>query len=258
MYQSRLSRHFILAASVASLLIVDASMSRAQSAPGLLATRGELTTAAAQRESAALSGPTVSRAENASAAASIRQRLSEGDFQIGDRVVVNIISDAAHRDTAVVRSNRSIELLGMIVVPLSGVLRSEVQERVSSEVLKYVKAQAVETTPLLRVGILGAVTKPGYFALASDVPVSEAIMSAGGPTAAADLAKSVVRRRNQEYRSPGETSKAIASGMTLDQFGLSAGDELVIGQRSERPASILLGLTGALATVLTLFVALHR
>jgi protein involved in polysaccharide export with SLBB domain len=144
------------------------------------------------------------------------------------------------------------------VVPVAGVLRSELQERVSSEVLKYVKAHQVDVTPLLRVGVLGAVARPGYFAFASDIPLTDAIMGAGGPTATADVDRSIIRRRNQQFRSSGETSKAIASGLTLDQFGLSAGDELVVGQRREFSAGTLIGLTGALASVLALVLALNH
>jgi protein involved in polysaccharide export with SLBB domain len=150
-----------------------------------------------------------------------------------------------------------MELPGGIVVPVAGVLRSELQDRVSSEVMKYVKAQQVEVTPLMRVGVLGAVTRPGYFAFSSDLPITDAIMGAGGPTGTADVGRSFVRRRNQEFRSAAETSKAIANGLTLDQFGLTAGDELVVGQRHQF-GGILLASSGAIVSVLTLFVALHR
>lgn len=228
-----------------------------QAAPGLLVTRAELTAAAIRAEGAEITGDPAQRTENAMIGAAIRQRLRDGDLQVGDRVVVTITSDGVHRDTVVVRADRSLELPGMIVVPLAGVLRSELHERVSSEVLKYVKAQQIEVTPLMRVGILGAVTRPGYFAFASDIPLTDAIMGAGGPTGTADVGRTTVRRRNQEFRSAGETSKAIANGLTLDQFGLSAGDELVVGQRREFGPSMLLGMTGALASVLTLFVAMH-
>jgi protein involved in polysaccharide export with SLBB domain len=237
--------------------ILSATAAHAQSAPGLLVTRAELVAAATRAETAATTGDPSQRTQNAMIAAAIRQRLHDGDLQVGDRVVVTIVSDAVHRDTVVVRSERTLELPGMIVVPVAGVLRSELQERVSSEVLKYIKAQQVEVTPLMRVGVLGAVTRPGYFAFASDLPLSDAIMGAGGPTGTADVGRTTVRRRNQEFRSAGETSKAIAGGLTLDQFGLAAGDELVVGQHSEIGGR-LLGMTGALASVLTLFVALHR
>jgi len=251
-------RGWLVVAVFLIFLASNSTESGAQSAPGSLVSRAELTAAATRAEVAATTGDAAARAQSAVVAAAIRQRLREGDFQVGDRVVVTIISDAVHRDTVVVRSERSLELPGMIVVSVVGVLRSELQQRVSTEVLKYVKAQQIEVTPLIRVGVMGAVARPGYFAFASDIPITDAIMDAGGPTGAADVGRSIVRRQNQEYRSAGETSKAISSGLTLDQFGLSAGDELVVGQRREFAATTLIGLTGAVASVLALVLAMHH
>jgi len=254
--RSRVSWVFVTAL-LSSLLSISAE-SQTQSVAGLLVSRADLTTAATSAEVAATTGDPADRARNAMIAAAIRQRLRDGDLQVGDRVVVTVTSDAVHRDTVVVRSGPSLELPGRIVVSVAGALRSELQERVSTEVLKYVKAQQIEVTPLMRVGILGAVTRPGYFAFASDIPLTDAIMGAGGPTGTADVERSVVRRRNQQFRSAGETSKAIASGLTLDQFGLSAGDEIVVGQRREFGAGTLLAITGALASVLALAVTLRK
>lgn len=230
----------------------------AQAAPGLLVTRANLTAAAEQAEFGAAYGPSAARTKNALLAAAIRQRLRDGDFQVGDRVVVTIISDAVHRDTLVVHSGRSLEVPGGITVPVAGVLRSELQQRVSSEVLKYVKASQIEVTPLMRIGIFGAVARPGYFAFASDIPLTDAIMGAGGPTMSADLDRSIVRRFNHQYRSAGETRSAIAGGVTLDQFGLIGGDEIVIGNRRDLSAGTLIGMSGGLASVLLLFVTLRR
>jgi protein involved in polysaccharide export with SLBB domain len=184
--------------------------------------------------------------------------LRDGDFQVGDRVIVTIMSDIVHRDTLIVRSGRSLELPGPILVPLSGVLRSELKDRVSTEVLKYVKAREIEVTPLMRLGVLGAVARPGYFAFASDVPLTDAIMGAGGPTGTADFGRSVIRRGTQEFRSASETREAIASGLTLDQFGLSAGDEIVVGSRREFNPGTIAGIAGALASLVAVFVTLHR
>jgi hypothetical protein len=247
----------VCAAALISAACVG-SDARAQSSLGPLVSREELLQAADRAETAAVSGELGRRAEHAALAASIRERLRDGDLQAGDRVVITIISDAVHRDTVVVRSERTLELQGMIEVPLAGVLRSELRDRVSSEVRKYIKAQEIDVTPLMRVGVLGAVIRPGYFAFASDIPITDAIMGAGGPAGGADVGKSVVRRRNQEIRSAVETSKAIADGLTLDQFGLSPGDELVVGQRRDFGPSVVLGMTGALASLLTLFVAVSR
>jgi protein involved in polysaccharide export with SLBB domain len=252
-------RHSAMTARVALVMLMSISVtSGAQSSTNLLASRSDLTMAASQAERAATTGQPAERTQNAITAAAIRQRLRDGDLQIGDRMVVTIISDVVHRDTVAVRADRSIELPGMIVVPIAGVLRSELQDRIAAEVLKYVKAERVEVTPLVRVGVLGAVARPGYFAIPSDIPITDAIMLAGGPTGTADVGRSVIRRRNQEFRSAGETGKAIATGLTLDQFGLIAGDELVVGQQRNLGVGTFIGITGALASVLALAVTLRH
>jgi len=229
----------------------------AQSAPGLLVSRAELTAIAARADSLAVKGDESARVRNALLAASVHQRLRDGDFQVGDRVIVTVVSDAVHRDTVVVKPGRVLELADNVVVPVNGVLRSELRDRVASEVLKLVKARQVEVTPLMRVAVLGEVARPGYFAFASDIPITEAIMGAGGPTGAADVEKSIVRRANQPYRSSDETRKAIAGGLTLDQFGINAGDELVIGRRSGGSGAII-GMLGAAGSVTALLLALRR
>jgi len=255
---ARKARRTVMIAAPSMLFLFLCPLAGAQSPNTLLASRADLMAAATRAETAAMTGDPGARAQQAMVAASVRQRLRDGDFQVGDRVVVTIVSDAVHRDTVVVRPERSLQLPGMIVVPVAGVLRSELHERVATEVLKYVKAQQIEVVPLMRVAILGAVGRPGYFALASDIPLTDAIMTAGGPSPSADIDRSFVRRGNQEFRSSNETRKAIASGLTLDQFGLTGGDELVVGQRRDFGPSTILGITGGLASLVTIYVALHR
>lgn len=257
-HSQRMFSHFLVIGGSFLMLAGGSVVSSAQGSSNLLASRSDLETAAAHAEQAATGGEPGQRAQSAMTAAAIRQRLRDGDLQVGDRIVVTVISDAVHRDTVLVRSDRTIELPGLIIVPVAGILRSELQDHVAAEVLKYVKAERVEVTPLLRVGILGAVARPGYFAFASDVPITDAIMVAGGPTGTADVEKSVIIRRNQEVRSAGETSKAIANGLTFDQLGLMAGDQLVVGQRSNFGGATLIGIMGALASVLGLAVALRH
>ncbi len=226
---------------------------------GSLSSRSELTAAAADAEIAATKGGSGERAENAMVAAAIRQRLRDGDFRVGDRVIVSFVSEAVHTDTVVVRADRSLEISGLMLVPVAGVLRSELRDRVAAEILKFVKADRIEVIPLMRVAVLGAVARPGYFAFPSDIPLTDAIMGAGGPTPTAAVDKSIVRRQSQQYRSAGQTSKAIAAGLTLDQFGLSAGDELVVGERRNFDAAKGVGMLAALASVAAVVLAMgHR
>jgi len=219
----------------------------AQTAASSLSSRDDLTAAAAQLES-----------RNPMEAAAVRQRLRDGDFQVGDRIIVSVFTDVARVDTLVVRAGRVIDLPGKSVLPLSGVLRSELKDLVNAEVLKYVKNVQVDVIPLTRIGVLGEVTRPGYFASRSDVPITDAIMLAGGPTNTADIERTIVRRVGREYRSAQETRQAVAKGLTLDQFGLSAGDELVVGRQRQLitpTTSAVLGLAASIAAVF--FAARH-
>lgn len=247
----------ILAPAISALALLSAAAS-GQSPASLLTSRGELTVAAEQAELAAASGNGGARTRNALLAASIRQRLRDGDFQPGDRVVLTVVSEATRTDTLVVRSGRILELPGKITLPLAGVLRSELEGRATTEVLKYVKAQQVTVTPLTRIGVLGEVARPGYFALPSDVALTDAIMAAGGPTVAADVERTIVRRGSQEYRTTDETRLAVSRGMTIDQFGLSAGDELVVGKQRDFLGTRVIGLVGALTSLTAIFLALKH
>ncbi len=224
------------------------AVSRAQNAAGLLTTRDELTATAAQAE----------RTGNPMLAAAVRMRLRDGDFQVGDRIVLTVVSDAPHTDTLVVRAGRLLDLPGKAVLSLSGVLRSELKDRVTVEVMKYVKAQEIDVTPLTRIGVLGEVARPGYFALRSDVPITDAIMIAGGPTATADIDRTVVKRASREFRSADETRQAVAKGLTLDQFGLSAGDELIVGRQRQLITPSTTAVVGMLASLGALFLAVHH
>lgn len=220
---------------------------RGQIGAGLLTSRDDLSAAAL-----------VEGSRNPLQAAAIRQRLRDGDFQVGDRIVLTIFSDAAHTDTLVVRAGRVIDLPGKAVLPLYGVLRSELKDRVTVEILKYVKAVQVDVTPLTRIGVLGEVARPGYFALRSDIPITDAIMFAGGPTATADIDQTVVRRASREYRSAQETRQAVAKGLTLDQFGFSPGDELVVGRQRQWINPSTTAVAGLLASLAAIVFAVHR
>jgi len=223
-------------------------ISGGQGITGALTSRDQLTAAATQAE----------QSQDGLRAAAIRQRLRDGDFQVGDRILLTVFSDAAHTDTLVVRDGRIIDLPGKVTLPLTGVLRSELKGLVTAEVLKYVKADQVDVTPLTRIAVLGEVARPGYFAIRSDVPITDAIMQAGGPTLSADVERSVVKRGTREYRSADETRQAVAKGLTLDQFGLSAGDELVIGRQRQLLSPGTSAVLGTIASLSAIFFAVHH
>jgi protein involved in polysaccharide export with SLBB domain len=249
---SRRSRAFVVLHLTALLVCTSGRPVTAQSRASLLTTREELTAEvqkAERREPGSV---------NASTAAAIRVRLADGDFEPGDRIILRTYTDAVHTDTLVVRAGRTVDIPGAATMSLAGVLRSEAKARISAEALKYVKADQIDVIPLTRVAVLGEVARPGYFALPSDVPLTEAIMAAGGPTANADVERSLVRSGDGKVRSSSDTKRALAQGLTLDQFGLSAGDEIVIGRRRDSLTRAFFPIVGALGSLTVIWVTLHR
>ena len=155
-------------------------------------------------------------------------RLREGDFQVGDRIVVHVADDSALSDTFPVREGRSLELPNLPALSLAGVLRSEVQDHVRTHVARFVRSPTVRATPLVRIAVLGAVAKPGFYPLPADYLVSDAIMLAGGPADGADISRARVRRGGEDLLSRDQLRTAIGRGATIDALGIRAGDEILV------------------------------
>jgi protein involved in polysaccharide export with SLBB domain len=98
--------------------------------------------------------------------------------------------------------------------------------------------------------VLGEVRTPGFYRVASDVPLSEALMAAGGPMPTADLDRAAVRRDDQEVLSREALRDALASGATLDQLNLRDGDAIVVAARSGRNWQNVIQTTALVASVL--------
>ncbi|NNG16368.1 MAG: polysaccharide biosynthesis/export family protein, partial [Gemmatimonadales bacterium] len=95
----------------------------------------------------------------------LQDRLTNGDFQVGDRVALTVLQDPTLTDTFTVKVGRTITLPNIPDISLHGVLRSEVEEHLSAELSKYLREPTVEAVALIRIAILGSVGRPGYYAV---------------------------------------------------------------------------------------------
>ena len=174
------------------------------------------------------------RKSRAAEATMVRQRLSEGDFQAGDQVALQVTGEQGLTGTFPVLPDRTLSLPGLPPISLQGVLRSEIAAHLTAEVGRYVKdPQVVVQGSYIRLAILGSVGKPGYYSLPADQLLTDAIMTAGGPSASPDMDKSSVRRGGREVISGQELQLAIENGESLDQLNLHGGDELVVGGKHQ-------------------------
>jgi len=159
----------------------------------------------------------------------LQARLRDGDLQAGDQIVLSVQDEPKLTGTFTVTAGRFITLPGVGDVPLQGVLRSELPERLTSELQKYLRDPVVHVRTTVRVSVLGAVGKPGFYQVPSETMIGDAIMLAGGPGAGADPSKSRVERAGAEIMSREAFAQALMAGKTLDQMNLQAGDELLVG-----------------------------
>jgi protein involved in polysaccharide export with SLBB domain len=136
-------------------------------------------------------------------------------------------------DTITVRAGKMLPLPRMADLPLEGVLRSELNARLSSHLAKYLRDSSAQATPLLRLAVLGAVRAPGYYYTSADVLLSDVIMKAGGPAPNADLGKMQIRRAGETIWSAQDTQTAVSDGLSLDRLHLRAGDELYVSEERQ-------------------------
>jgi len=197
--------------------------------------RAELQAMAAQadREAQAATDPDVKR-QKQEEAASLHDRLTNGDFHAGDRIALVVRGDSTLTDTAVVRGGRSIQLRNLPDISLAGVLHSELDAYLTKELSKYLRNPDVRAQALIQIAVLGPVGKPGFYNLPSDLTLTDAIMLAGGPSQQSDVNKTKVLRNNKEVYGNEAVQHAFTSGTTLDQMSLRAGDQIVVGEKGRK------------------------
>jgi protein involved in polysaccharide export with SLBB domain len=193
----------------------------------------------------------------------LRQRLEKGDFQDGDRIVIHLQGNSLMPkdfvgipDTNIVRAGRHLEFPRMADLSLDGVLRSELNDRLTAHFAQYIREPTVRSTPLVRIAVLGQVGKPGYVYTLADAPLSDLIMQAGGPSGNADMAGIVIRRGADMIWDQQDTRAALADGMSLDRLHLRAGDEIEVPQRRDI-SWIAVVSAGLSVTVLVLTIFRH-
>jgi polysaccharide export outer membrane protein len=161
-------------------------------------------------------------------AGTIRKRLAEGDFQAGHRILLFVVGDSALSDTFTVRSDQKLQLPNLPEISLTGVLDSELQAYLATQLAQYIRNPSVRAQALLRVQVSGDVANPGFYSIRTDTPVSDVVMNAGGPTQSADMNKTELRRGSGIVVPRGGIQTAIQKELTMSDIGARPGDELYV------------------------------
>ncbi len=222
--------------------------------PGVGATRDTLEQLATFFENGARSQAysPVLREKARGEAAIVRRRLQQGDFRVGDRVVMVVEGELQLTDTFVVTAGPAIELPVVGAISLRGVLRTELQPYLTQQLSRFVAQPDVRARTYVRLTFAGEILQPGYHMLPIETPLPDAIMSVGGPTTAANLHKLKVRRADGTVLEGKELELALALGETLDALQLREGDSIEVPRRPVFTFGQIISYTAAVTSIIIL------
>ena len=225
------------------------------------ATRAQIETAIAEADKILASPGYSSRIRNMKRTESelMRARLTDGDLQPGDQVVLSVLGETGLSNTFAVGPGSILSLPGFADIPLRGILRSELQQYLTAEIGKFLKSPTVRAQSTVRVSVLGGVGKPGYYQASSELLATDVIMAAGGPAGGIDPANTVIQRAGVAIMTRDAFRQAVAEGKTIDQLNLRAGDEIVVGgQRGGQSRGVLSVMLPILSGVVSLAFLANR
>jgi len=237
--------------SLSSTLLVHALPARAQQSTGG-SERVTLQSRVARAESAGTRE--ASGVDRRFEADVLRSRLRDGDFHPGDRITLWVNGEPTLSNTFTVRAENVLVIPTLREISLRGVLRSELRDVLLREIRRFIKDPEIQVTTLVNIAVLGAVGRPGFYAVPPDAPITDVLMTAGGPAGNADFGRSRVIRGGADFADAGNVRRFLEANRTLDEIGVQSGDQIVIGERTHRwqNVSAVLGAASLLATTIVL------
>ena len=250
-YVASVRRVMVLAPALAVFAVASVALAQP---PRTRVSREELTEAANRtRQSCMAQKNSSARAACLKQEQRIRERLRDGDFQPGHRILLSVYGDSALSDTFTVRADRKLLLPNLPPLSVVGVLDSELETFLKEQLSQYLKNPTVRAQGLLRVSVLGAVGQPGFYSFPMDFAITDVIMEAGGPAGDAEMNRAEIRRSGAVAVDKKGMQDAFRLGLTLNDVGVRPGDELVVpsGSRSrwQKVATVAGVVTGLAWTV---------
>jgi hypothetical protein len=218
------------------VLVAAAAVSHAQASTGDVtpsspyATRAQLTRIldSLQRLDAAGGSTSKSKrgrkASHADDIATLKSRLTDGDFQVGDRFVLD---DGVRRDTILVHDSVTIAIGNWPSYSLHGVLRSELQGAVERYLGTFVREPRVRVYNLTRLLFTGGFQHVGAITVDPTRPLSDAMNMTGGVNPQVKHPDRIaIYRGDKRVLDEKQVAEALRSGETLDDLHLQSGDEV--------------------------------
>ncbi|HWC73506.1 MAG TPA: SLBB domain-containing protein [Gemmatimonadales bacterium] len=188
------------------------------------------------------------RAGSSDEGARIKTRLVLGDFKRGDRIALMVQGEPALTDTFTVSGNSELILPPPTTGALSlkGVLRSELEPKVTQYIAQFRNHPVVRAQPLLRLSVQGEVAKGGIYAVPADAQLADALMAAGGTTQYAKTNQVTIERNGRKIW------HGSAFDTDIDALNLQDGDQITVGGNRPsgsdnlRTVALLVSIAGGL------------
>src|SRR2546423_9009428 len=146
--------------------------------------------------------------------------MPQSDFELGDQILLEVEGDSQFTHVFSVGPGPALTLPVIGAIPLSGVRRATVEAYLGQQLARYMKSPVVHAKVLVRLGVLGEVEHPGYYAVAAGAVVSDALMAAGGPTKDAKFTAARIERGGKGLYEGNGFQDAFARGMPVAGLGL--------------------------------------
>lgn len=182
----------------------------------------------------------------------VAAQAGDGLIRQGDRILLRVTGETQLSDTFTVEAGPALDLPGLGKFPLEGVRRDSIEAHLTAALGRYLRQPIVRAQVLLRLGILGEVARPGFYALPSGAVLEDLIMVAGGMSRDARFERAKLRREQEVLLEGPSVQQAVASGKTLDVLALRSGDALEIPRRPDQESRIRI-LTALVALPVALY-----
>jgi protein involved in polysaccharide export with SLBB domain len=181
-------------------------------------------------------------------------------FQVGDRILLHVEGDSALTDTFTVVAGPALRLPNIGEIPLAGVQRGDIEAHLKSALGRYINDPVIQARALIRVSVVGEVTRPGFYAVPIDLVLADALMLAGGTTREARVDRLSILRGSSSLWGGEKLQAAIARGATLDDLGIRGGDRIQVpGRRDPESKWRIAGIiVTTVATAVTVVAVTHH
>ena len=238
--RNRITARVLLTAAVLSASLATTSVAQEPpatvvvNADRAMVSRAELTAALQEIDGFLASGgySSAMRAAKQAQADAIRERLAEGDLRVGDLIGLTVAEVSTFSGTYMVSPARTIALPGSTEISVAGILRSELEAHLTTQLKKLVRDPTVRVIPTIRLSIFGAVGKPGFVNAPATLLLSDVIQQlAGGPSNNVRWEKSKIMRGEKVVVDGPEFRQAVNTATTIDQLNLQAGDVIEVAAK---------------------------